>query len=62
MDHDQDIKQQPKENTMQASRENLENNNGIELAETAAELKWPLTRGERIHELDIMCKEYEGTP
>lgn len=26
-----------------------------------AELKWPLTRRERIYELDLTCKEYEGT-
>lgn len=27
-----------------------------------AELKWRLTRRERIYELDLMCKECEGTP
>lgn len=26
------------------------------------ELKWPRTRRERLHELGIMLKEYEGKP
>lgn len=60
----QDAKQQPppKESKMQESCETLEKNNGSELAEPIAELKWPLTHRERIYELDLMCKEFEGTP
>lgn len=54
--------QRHNENKTQASRETPQNNNGEELPETAAGLKWPLTRRGRIQELDIMYEEFEGIP
>lgn len=61
--HLKDTKQQQhKENKIQPSRESPDDNDETELPETAAESKWPLTRLERIQELDIMYKEMEGTP